>query len=131
MVEEIRNKHDEVEQTKSLTEKITDPFGQSDYTNFVEGEATQAEIGRVKARMESSHAQRQIEMLTRELDMANASKKAAEEDAARAKKLAEAARKAAVDAMEARNSIKVEPPAPPAPAPEAPAPTPKPAPAAQ
>ena len=71
MVEELREKHQMIRNGKSLTEKITDPFGSGAYTDLVEKEATQAEVGRAKARMEMSHAQRQIDMLTEALEKAD------------------------------------------------------------
>jgi Flp pilus assembly secretin CpaC len=117
MVEELREKHETIKQKKTLVEKITDPFGRSDYTDLVEEEATQSEIRRVEARMESSHSKRQIEMLTEELERANARKKDAEEEAAMSKRLAEAAKKVALEAMKARDSIKIDDPPYPEPAP--------------
>lgn len=70
IVDEIREKHSPAMTEKSLTEHITDPFSNKSYTELVEEEATQAEMGRTKVRMEMTHAKRQIEMLTGELERA-------------------------------------------------------------
>lgn len=93
IVEDLREKHKIIRNSKTLTEKLTDPFGRGDYTEFIEEEATDAEIAKVKARMETSHAQRQIEMLTEELGKiteqigeARAEATAAEKRAAEAQK---------------------------------------------
>ena len=71
MVDEVREKHSPAMTEKSLTEHITDPFSNKSYTELVEEEATQAEMGRTKVRMEMTHAKRQIEMLTSELERAS------------------------------------------------------------
>ena len=94
MVEELREKHQNVK-GRSLGKKITDPFGSGAYTDMVEEEASQAEVGRTKARMEMSHAQRQIEMLTEELEKASRQTRDALEKAERARQYAEALKKAA------------------------------------
>lgn len=70
MVDEIRHRHNPAIKEKSLTEHLTNPFSDKSYIELVEEEATQAEMGRTKVRLEMTYARRQIEMLTAELEKA-------------------------------------------------------------
>ena len=70
MIEEVRHKHSPAMKEKSLTEHLTDPFSDKSYVELVEEEATQAEMGMTKVRLEMTYARRQIEQLTADLEKA-------------------------------------------------------------
>ena len=52
IVKEIREKYAEPEYKKSLTDTVTGPFGKDAYTQVIEREATDAELGRVQAEVD-------------------------------------------------------------------------------
>ncbi|WP_169852944.1 type II secretion system protein GspD [Anaerohalosphaera lusitana] len=101
VIAEIRKKHEMV-QPDTLIESLKDPFGNKGYTELVEGEAAENEVGRVKAEVERGHAQRKSEWLKRELRQANeqleAERKRFEEAATEAEKARQELEKAKAEA---------------------------------
>ncbi len=66
MVAEIQKKHTPV-RNKDWTDAIYDPLGSNAYTDLVEEEATAAEVRRIKAELQKTHAQREAKELQQQL----------------------------------------------------------------
>jgi len=77
MVEELRGKYEEPQYEKGLTDIIMDPLGRDPFTQVLEREATEAEMGRVQAEVDLELAQMQ----------ARAAKERADEAESRAEQL--------------------------------------------
>jgi len=113
VVADIQRKHTPVKNS-DLIENLKDPFGTGAYTELVEQEAIQAEVARLRARMEKVVADRKAEELTKQIDMAGRhieeEKNRGERDLAATKTRTDAARAAieAAKAEAARIRAKIE-----------------------
>ncbi len=70
VIADIQRKHTSVKNS-DLIENLKDPFGIGAYTELVEQEAIQAEVGRLRAEMEKVVADRKTEELLKQIAMAS------------------------------------------------------------
>ena len=101
MVKDIRQKYDEPEYEKSLTDAVTGPFGRDAYTQVLEKKATDAELGRVQAEVDLKQAQIQAQTEKERADQAEIQaetlRKKAQELQARAREVQKQAQQAAAE----------------------------------
>jgi hypothetical protein len=107
VVKDIRQKYDEPEYDKSLTDAVTGPFGRDAYTQVLEKKATDAELGRVQAEVDLEQAQIQAQTEKERADRAELQaenlRKKAQELQARAREAQKQAREAAEELQHSKS----------------------------
>ena len=107
MIADIQRKHTSVKNS-DLIENIKDPFGTGAYTELVEQEAIQAEVGRLRAEMEKVVADRKTEELLKQIAMASGRAENETTRSERAVATAQTETEAAKAAMEAAKAEAAE-----------------------